>query len=168
MINFPPGGKTYEHGPLVKTKFSCSEGTGGPGVESCTDSNGYSGTSGALDTWTVGPHTYTVTATSKDGLTGTAQIGYTVQLNPSKLYLAYKTPFTIGPIERGDPIHFRATNAQFISSAATIECPSGELSDAADNGFKTDQFESPLGRASAAARKAVHARARRSGTCPLT
>ena len=145
-ITSPPGGKTYERGALVKTKFSCTEGTGGPGLESCADSNGYSGTAGALDTTTVGPHTYTVTATSKDGLTGTAGISYMVQLNPSKLNLAYKSPFMIGPIERGRPLTFRASNAEFTTSAGTIQCPSGEL-DATllSNGFKTDQFEAAGG-----------------------
>ena len=31
-----------------------------------------------IDTSTAGPHTFTVTATNKDGLTGTASVSYTV------------------------------------------------------------------------------------------
>jgi len=78
-IESPASGGTYLQGAVVTTKFSCTEGEGGPGLESCTDSNGGSGTSGTLETSTPGPHTYTVTAKSKDGQTGTASISYTVE-----------------------------------------------------------------------------------------
>ena len=145
-IKSPAAGKTYEPGALVKTSFSCAEGSGGPGLESCLDSNGSSGTSGTLDTSFAGPHTYTVTAASRDGLTGAAQIGYQVVPNPSKLLLAYKTPFTIGPIEKGDPINWRAASAEFVTSAGTIDCSTAQIDGKLlSNALKTDQLESSAG-----------------------
>ncbi len=77
-ISSPSSGGAYTKGAVVPTTFACTEGTGGPGIESCLDSNGGSGTSGTLNTGAFGPHTYTVTAKSKDGQTGTAPIDYTV------------------------------------------------------------------------------------------
>jgi len=78
LISAPVSGHTYTPGKVVKTKFSCMEGAEGTGIESCTDSHGGSGTKGTLDTSTVGFHTYTVTAKSKDGQTATASISYIV------------------------------------------------------------------------------------------
>ncbi len=78
QIESPKRGGVYTLNSVVPTTFSCVESTYGPGLESCVDSNGGSGTSGTLNTSTTGSHTYTVTATSVDGLTGKASIKYKV------------------------------------------------------------------------------------------
>jgi hypothetical protein len=78
VISSPADGATYPQGAVVSTKFSCADGAGGSGIESCLDSAGGSGSSGLLATATPGPHSYSVTAKSRDGETATARIGYTV------------------------------------------------------------------------------------------
>jgi hypothetical protein len=76
-ITTPANGATYALGQMVDSTFSCTDVTRGPGIQSCLDQNGNpSGT--PIDTSTAGSHAFTVTATNKDGLSGTASVSYTV------------------------------------------------------------------------------------------
>jgi glycine rich protein len=96
-ITSPAGGAAYAVGEVVHSSFSCSEGAGGTGVSSCLDQRGHP--SGAVvDTSTAGRHTFTVTATSKGGLTATASATYTVAGAPSA---AISSPVSGATFTRG-------------------------------------------------------------------
>jgi hypothetical protein len=91
-ISSPAAGGSYRVGQVVHTAFACSEATGGPGIVTCADSNGAQAAAGAsqsksasgvLDTTDPGPHTYTVSVASADGMTGSTAIPYTVAAAPS-------------------------------------------------------------------------------------
>jgi hypothetical protein len=78
QILAPVAGQVYTVGQSVPTRFTCADDAQAPGLRSCTDSGGASDGTGALNTTTEGNHSYAVTATSRDGQTGTATIAYTV------------------------------------------------------------------------------------------
>jgi hypothetical protein len=80
-ITIPSKNASYGIGHLARSSFTCTDGTGGPGLRSCTDQNGHQ-SGAALDTATVGRHTLTVTATSLDGQTATASVTYAVERPP--------------------------------------------------------------------------------------
>jgi hypothetical protein len=76
-IGSPSSGAQYTQGEAVSTAFSCADDPNGPGIASCVDSAG-ARSPGSLDTSTTGSHSYTVTATSADGLTDATTVTYTV------------------------------------------------------------------------------------------
>jgi len=107
VIASPVSGETYRQNELVPTSFTCSEGVSGPGLSSCADSNG-SPSPGVLDTSTVGTHTYSVTATSDDGLSDTTTVTYTVEGSTTTTLSA-----------SANPVHSRGT-VTYIANVSPI------------------------------------------------
>lgn len=77
-ITQPSSGAQVIAGELVRTTFSCTDGSNGPGLSKCIDSNRSPSPHGHLDTSRPGAHSYTATAISQDGEQATARITYTV------------------------------------------------------------------------------------------
>jgi hypothetical protein len=110
VISSPSTAASYKVNQVVPTAFSCFDGTGAPGIASCTDSNG-SSSPGVLDTSTYGPHTYTVTATSADGQSSKSTLTYWVANPPT---------VTIGaPIAASDYIMSQSVPTSFACSDGT-------------------------------------------------
>lgn len=95
-IASPADGSVFEIGEEVLTEFSCSEAPGGPGIETCVDSNGAASPEGSLDTSASGSFTYSVTATSQNGLTGTAEVEYEVAKAAPSIAVAGATDVQLG------------------------------------------------------------------------
>ena len=71
----PQAGHRYPFDATVEAHFSCHDGSGGPGIASCT---GTVADGSAINTHRSGRHTFVVTATSADGEHTTTTVHYTV------------------------------------------------------------------------------------------
>lgn len=74
-ITTPPDGANYSLGQVVNADYSCAEGAFGPGLAYC-DGTVENGT--PVDTSSVGTHSFTVIAASKDGQYNVKTVNYTV------------------------------------------------------------------------------------------
>lgn len=74
-IDAPVADQQIVRNSTVLADYSCNDGAAGVGVASCV---GTVADGAAIDTSTLGTHTFTVTATDLQGLTGSATVSYTV------------------------------------------------------------------------------------------
>jgi autotransporter-associated beta strand protein len=117
-LTIPAGGASYLQGQAVDSSFSCSEGVGGSGISSCVDQSGHA-SGAAIDTSTPGSHTYTVTATSDDGLTGTSRVMYTVAASPA---VSIVTPGTGATYTKGQVVDSRFTCSEGAGGPGIAAC----------------------------------------------
>jgi hypothetical protein len=118
VITSPSINAVYALNQVVPTSFGCSDGTGGPGIASCIDSNA-STSAGLLDTSTYGEHIYWVTATSIDGLTATTSVSYTVAVPPTATITSPATGGTY-TLNQSVPTNFGCTEG--LGGPGISEC----------------------------------------------
>ena len=117
-IAAPLNGASYLLNQNVPTSFSCSEGTGGPGISSCVDSNA-STSPGSLDTGSAGINTYSVTATSADGLTTTISVDYSV-IGPPTVNL--NIPLSGNYVELGESVDIDFGCSEYPGGPGIASC----------------------------------------------
>jgi len=74
-LTTPSSGATYTQGQMVAAAFSCADPTGGTGLASCV---GTAAKGAAVNTSSLGQHSFTVTATDNSGQTAQQTTTYTV------------------------------------------------------------------------------------------
>ncbi len=161
-IKTPSQGAAYAPRQVVATSFSCSEGARGPGLASCLDQRGRP-SDAPLDTATPGSHTLTVTATSRDGLSTSQTVSYTVRRSAAvRITGMLPSPLRAGcAVETGrDEREVTAVSADAtcrhlrLTLAGVIETD-GKIA-AAANGTITVTYKVKLPRGSAVGRARAH------------
>lgn len=82
-LSSPANNAVFNYGQKVTAHYGCQEAAGGPGITDCEgnidDSDTDTASGSALNTTTPGSHTFTVSATSDDGLVVTDTVNYKVR-----------------------------------------------------------------------------------------
>ena len=135
-VTTPADGASYTLGQAVNASYSCQDSAGAPGIRSCT---GTVANGAAIDTSTVGVHSFSVTATSWDGLTATTTTHYTVDYAFSGFLPPVDNPPTVNTLNAGRavPVKFSLTGDQGLDifqsgypSSGSYTCNSSAPTDA--------------------------------------
>jgi len=138
-IDAPRDGQRYKQGEDVTTSFSCAEGTGGPGIESCRDELGANAPNGKVPTLLPGPHTYEVTARSQSGQLATRRVNYIV-VAPPKVAITAPTENQTVTYGVPSPTSFSCeegiggTGLEYCRDSNGTSAPAGRLDTSVDSG----------------------------------
>jgi hypothetical protein len=121
-----PAAGSYTQGQVVDAAYSCTEASGGPGIATCA---GPVAAGAALDTSSVGSHTFTVTATSLDGETSSDSVTYTV-VAPPAAPSAGGTPTAGGDSTAAGPTHSGGGSAGSVSNVFSVKKLTGSAAGA--------------------------------------
>lgn len=117
QITMPGPGVTFLRGSSVSPGFSCSD-PNGPGIASCSDGQPIGAGKARLNTGSVGMHTFSVTAVSRDGQSATASKTYYV--------IAVKLLTSHATVRRGRArITVRCLGARLSQCAGTLTLTRG-------------------------------------------
>lgn len=94
-ISSPVDNAYFSPGQQVSAGYGCTEASGGPGIASCS---GPVANGAAIDTSSLGPHSFTVVATSRDGLSTPVVVQYVVAAPPTATITSPKSGarYTLG------------------------------------------------------------------------
>ncbi len=91
----PSAGARYTRGQHVDASYSCQEGAHGTGISAC---RGTVASGRPISTSAIGRHSFTVTATSTDGLSTTTTVTYSVRLPSNHFAVSRIRTFADGVI----------------------------------------------------------------------
>lgn len=138
-ITTPVNGATYAVKQVVDSGFGCSEGAGGSEILACVAQNGQT-SGGEIDTSTAGPHTFAVTAASRDGASATTSVAYNVAAAPSASVLTPASDATY-TLRQAVDASFTCNDGAYGLGIASCEDQtrhqSGEAIDTASTGSHT-------------------------------
>jgi hypothetical protein len=134
-ITKPVNAATYAVKQVVDSEFGCSEGAGGFAILSCVAQNGQT-SGGEVDTSAAGPHTFVVTAASRDGESATSSVAYNVAAAPSGSVLTPASDATY-TLHQAVDASFYCNDGAYGPGIASCEDQTGQRSGEAINTAST-------------------------------
>lgn len=125
-LRTPPNGAEYARDEPVVADYECADEPGGSGLASCT---GPVADGAAIDTSTLGPHSFAVTAVDQRGNTTTVTHSYTV-LDATDPTVRLRAPADGAEFARGDQVAADYDCADEAGGSGVASC-AGPVSDGA-------------------------------------